>query len=220
MHLSPFTATLAFAGFVVALPVVATAGSDCTPPAATAKEVEGCGQHTNGGCNTLAHLTEPIAFGEPVAGSFWGDAAHRDTDFYRFAISQPSVIRARAWSLTFTQLALVDTCAVVSSDAGTCALAEACLPPGVYEVFVSPLDAYPGCGTEESAYTLQLDVVTDAGPCTPLAGDLDRDGVVGGFDLNMLLSAWGSTNPGSADLNGDETVDGRDLGLLLGSWTS
>lgn len=211
----------AFAAAAVLAPAASPSAhaGDCVPPKASVKEIEACGVSGNGGCNTLAHLTEPIEFGQPVAGSFWGDQAHRDTDFFRFALSQPTVVRARVWSMTFTQLALVDTCAVVSSDAGTCAVAEACLPPGVYDVFVSPLDAYPACGTQESAYTLQLDLVTDAGPCVPLAGDLDRDGIVAGFDLNMLLSAWGSANPGSADLNGDQTVDGRDLGLLLGAWT-
>ena len=197
---------------------VARAG-DCIPPKALAKEIEACGVSGNGGCNTLAHLTEPIEFGQAVAGSFWGNQAHRDTDFYRIALHAPAVVRARVWSPTFAQLAVVDACAVVASDAGTCAQVETCLPPGVYDVFVAPLDAFPSCGTDESTYTVQVDIVPDAGPCAPLAGDLDRDGAVGPYDLNMLLIAWGGVNPGSADLNGDEAVDGTDLGMLLGAWT-
>jgi uncharacterized membrane protein len=50
-------------------------------------------------------------------------------------------------------------------------------------------------------------------PCWP---DLNRDRVVDGDDLGVLLSQWGL--PGNADLNGDETVDGNDLGILLGAW--
>ena len=204
----------------LALLLVSTSrAGDCVPPKALAKEIEACGESGNGGCNTLAHQTEPIEFGQPVAGSFWGDAELRDTDFYRFALHAPAVVRARAWSPTFAQLAVVDACSVVVSDAGTCARVEACLPPGVYDVFVAPLDAFPSCGTEDSGYALQVDIFPDAGACAPLIGDLDRDGAVGPYDLNMLLIAWGGVNPGSADLSGDEAVDGTDLGMLLGAWT-
>ncbi len=47
--------------------------------------------------------------------------------------------------------------------------------------------------------------------------DLDGDGTVGGADLGILLSAWGTADP-AADLNGDGTVGGGDLGLMLGAW--
>jgi hypothetical protein len=47
--------------------------------------------------------------------------------------------------------------------------------------------------------------------------DFNRDGVVDGIDLGVLLAAWG-TPGGPADLNGDGVVDGNDLGSLLGSW--
>lgn len=49
--------------------------------------------------------------------------------------------------------------------------------------------------------------------------DLDRDGVIGGGDLGILLSAFGEAGPrGVGDLNGDGIIDGADLGILLGSW--
>ena len=53
-----------------------------------------------------------------------------------------------------------------------------------------------------------------------LAGDLDGDGVVGGKDLGVLLTQWGTCQPEhcSADLNGDGKVDSADLGLLLAAW--
>lgn len=50
--------------------------------------------------------------------------------------------------------------------------------------------------------------------------DLDGDGVVGGADLGLLLSAWGSCQPPCpADLDGDGVVGGGDLGLLLAAWS-
>ncbi len=47
--------------------------------------------------------------------------------------------------------------------------------------------------------------------------DLDADGVVGGSDLGLLLSAFGSAF-GRADINADGIVNGNDLGLMLAAW--
>ncbi len=48
--------------------------------------------------------------------------------------------------------------------------------------------------------------------------DLDGDGVVGPFDLALLLETWGS-NPGQpADFNDDDVVGPFDLAVLLGAW--
>ncbi len=54
--------------------------------------------------------------------------------------------------------------------------------------------------------------------CAP-SPDLNGDGMVDGFDLGLLLGAWGAVPPGSAgDLNADGMVDGADLGALLQQW--
>lgn len=45
-------------------------------------------------------------------------------------------------------------------------------------------------------------------------GDLDHDCVIGGGDIGILLSRWGSDDP-DADLNGDQVVNGADFGALL-----
>ncbi len=48
-------------------------------------------------------------------------------------------------------------------------------------------------------------------------GDVNRDGVVNGADLGMLLGAWGTADR-ATDLDGNGTVNGADLGMLLGAW--
>ena len=57
-------------------------------------------------------------------------------------------------------------------------------------------------------------------PCESCSGDLDGDGVVGGADFGLLLSAWGSCGKDGcpADLDGDGVVSGTDIGLLLVDW--
>jgi hypothetical protein len=54
----------------------------------------------------------------------------------------------------------------------------------------------------------------DPGNACP--ADIDGDGQVGGADLGVLLSSWGTS--GAADINGDGIIDGADLGTLLSSW--
>jgi alpha-tubulin suppressor-like RCC1 family protein len=51
------------------------------------------------------------------------------------------------------------------------------------------------------------------------SADLNRDGLVSGPDLGILLGGFGQSGGNSpADLNLDGTVNGADLGILLGSW--
>jgi hypothetical protein len=46
--------------------------------------------------------------------------------------------------------------------------------------------------------------------------DINRDGVVNGGDLALLLDNWGGT--GTGDVDGDGTVGGGDLTLVLNDW--
>jgi subtilisin family serine protease len=48
-------------------------------------------------------------------------------------------------------------------------------------------------------------------------GDLNGDGVVNIFDLSILLSNWGTSDP-IADINNDGTVNIFDLSILLSNW--
>ena len=55
-------------------------------------------------------------------------------------------------------------------------------------------------------------------PTSTIPGDVDRDGVVGGYDLEALIALWGTDSP-AADVNEDATVDSRDLAMLLANWS-
>jgi hypothetical protein len=56
--------------------------------------------------------------------------------------------------------------------------------------------------------------------CPRHSPDINGDCVVGGADLGVLLSQWGTCGAANclADLNGNGSVEGSDLGLLLSAW--
>jgi hypothetical protein len=47
--------------------------------------------------------------------------------------------------------------------------------------------------------------------------DFNQDGVVGGDDLTLVLSTWGTAGP-TGDTNSDGIVNGEDLAMLLSNW--
>jgi len=55
-------------------------------------------------------------------------------------------------------------------------------------------------------------------PVVACIGDINRDGIVSGADLAILLGTWGPCAGCAADLNDDGIVNGADLALLLGNW--
>ena len=63
----------------------------------------------------------------------------------------------------------------------------------------------------------EIDGFSDVAP-EAANGDLDRNGIIDGADLGIMLSAFGSGEP-SADLDRNGTVDGGDLGALLAAWS-
>lgn len=65
--------------------------------------------------------------------------------------------------------------------------------------------------------TLDADGDAAIDDCALRSPDINRDGVIDGADLGLLLAAWEMTGP--TDLNSDGTTDGADLGLLLAAWT-
>ncbi|MBM4225036.1 MAG: formylglycine-generating enzyme family protein [Gammaproteobacteria bacterium] len=54
--------------------------------------------------------------------------------------------------------------------------------------------------------------------CEYRYGNFDLDGEVGGFDLSVILSLWGTAAPPYGDLDADGRVGGGDLTTLLVRW--
>ena len=74
-----------------------------------------------------------------------------------------------------------------------------------YFVAAGDFDHYDACAT--------LNALVEFGD--GCLGDLGEDGSVGGGDLALLLSTWGTA---AHDLNGDGTTDGSELATVLGRW--
>jgi hypothetical protein len=54
----------------------------------------------------------------------------------------------------------------------------------------------------------------------PCIADISADGVVDGFDLGQVLSAWGNCPGCASDLNHDGVVNAVDLSVVLSGWGS
>ena len=54
--------------------------------------------------------------------------------------------------------------------------------------------------------------------CDLCPGDYDRNGIIGGEDLAILLTNWGSTNTCFTLDRSDPIINGNDLALLLSNW--
>jgi len=65
------------------------------------------------------------------------------------------------------------------------------------------------------ASTLSVEFTAASNPA-----DLDGDGSIGGSDLAILLSAWGSCKACAADLDGNGDVGAADLAIVLSAWNS
>ena len=88
------------------------------------------------------------------------------------------------------------------------------LPPGATANLLMS-----GTFSEGTSSTTGSSSIVALGTLQPVFGDLNGDRAVNGFDLGLLLAAWGTNGqPGGADLNGDGTVNGFDLGLMLSAW--
>lgn len=69
---------------------------------------------------------------------------------------------------------------------------------------------------EIQSHYCAADIVSDT--CCPT--DINRDGIVNGSDISVLLGFWGPTGTAfpAADINQDGIVNGGDLAALLSTW--
>lgn len=84
------------------------------------------------------------------------------------------------------------------------------------DIGAAGFDQMTGAGVVNAAASVAAAAALNPGPA-----DLDNDGVVGGMDLTILLSQWGSCTGCNcvADINADCVVDGTDLTALLSAWS-
>lgn len=102
----------------------------------------------------------------------------------------------------------------VASGATATATATIAIPAGASAEFLRTLSARSINDGLSRAFT-----TVTVRPVAVVFGDLDGDGVVGGSDLTLLLSAWGPCPACPADLDGSGQVDAGDLAALLAAWT-
>lgn len=129
-------------------PFTACADVECPQPVECPvdgiDEAEPCGDDLNGGCHGEPPAYGPVlTCGDTVCGNAWADGGLRDTDWYRFTVTDDA--QEITWSVEAEFFATVviaaDTCPadVLISDVGHTASVTLCLPPGDYILFVAPL---------------------------------------------------------------------------------
>ena len=81
-------------------------------------------------------------------------------------------------------------------------------------------DGYTIVGSARTSAGVQGFILDLPRPAPPCPADVNDDGAVDGFDIGLVLGAWGPCAGATCtgDINADGTVDGFDLGLLLGAW--
>ncbi len=132
----------------------------------------------NGGCNSVVPVYSTIALGQSICGTAQiGTNNLRDTDWYRFTLTQTTsiewVVRAE---FPVQLLVLADVCPGALQDPNAVANVPACtdgiialqnLPPGSYIGFVSPQQGSPffECNTGSNQYVATLRALEPRGAC-------------------------------------------------------
>jgi len=178
-------------------------------------EPEECGTDVNGGCNSNPQAWTDIMLGDTVQGTFWANADTRDTDWYRFTVTEDTEVTATLRSALPSFVAFVgtDSCAIIgSTSAGSCPESTTfCFTPGEYYV-VALTEGFAGfpCGNPlGNDYTLELTGV--AGTCGGGGG-----GSCGAPNGNDCCAA--NTTPGCSDATCCEAICAADPFCCNNSW--
>jgi len=134
---------------------------ELTCPVGAIAEFEPCGADENGGCNVFPNAVQSIACGTTICGTMRTIGTQRDTDWYEFTLTAPSVVTWSVQSEHPIECYLLDTDCPATILAGGAAdrcgtaVATALLQPGTYRTFVGASgDGYP-CGNSND-YIAQL----------------------------------------------------------------
>jgi len=178
-------------------------------------EPEECGTDVNGGCNSNPQAWTDIMLGDTVQGTFWANADTRDTDWYRFTVTEDTEVTATLRSALPSFVAFVgtDSCAIIgSTSAGSCPESTTfCFTPGEYYV-VALTEGFAGfpCGNPlGNDYTLELTGV--AGTCGGGGG-----GSCGAPNGNDCCAA--NTTPGCSDATCCEAICAADPFCCESQW--
>ena len=160
---------------------------DTSCPKGAIVEAEACGDDTNGGCNSDPGTAfEDIAVGDAVCGTWFfdGGAGLRDTDWFRFELTESSIVTVNGNSSNEVSMLLgivrVDCSAVEVALLPTCpaVLTSACLPAGEYFVVAAPdFVTAAACGTDAGEYNFTLTAEACELPPAP-DNDLCADAIV------------------------------------------
>ena len=115
-------------------------------PEGATPEIEVCGGTENNGCNVEPSAFQPITCGETICGTSFFDGTSRDTDWYSFIVTQPTVYTINAQAEFDYVLIFVNPNNCVNPTVITAAEFDACaegelttlLLPGSYSVFMGP----------------------------------------------------------------------------------
>lgn len=163
------------------------AGFVCPPPcpidcALSLPEGEVCGTDTNGGCNSVPPVFTLGACNRSWCGTISAAAGTRDTDWYEVTLTTTQLLTATLTARVPADVFILGStpvnndCAApnvitffgTGSSLGDCTtgVAEACLAPGTYWVFVADqqFDFNP-CGTPLNDY--KIDIACTACPTVP-----------------------------------------------------
>jgi hypothetical protein len=136
-------------------------------------ENEPCGSDTNGGCNSTPNVytelgTVSVGSSITICGNAWADGGTRDTDWYRFTVTEFAEI---TWQVSGDQTApmaafiLTGSCppAILNAGVGNCpTTATICVPPGTYALFAG-IGGFEGFPCPGIAYTGVLTIGDNSG---------------------------------------------------------
>lgn len=196
-----------------------------TQPVGSIIETETCGSDSNGGCNSATPVYQNINCGDVIWGSAWANNGSRDVDWYRFTVTNPTVVNWNVNAEFPAALLFVDISNCTTPTILSSVLANACTPttlsynfttPGTYVAFVGPALFYGyTCGSSNDYIaTLTMNttapVISAGGPttfCTPGSVNLSSTGT-GGFVWNNGGSPIGGATASSyaASASGSYTV--------------
>lgn len=187
-----------------------------TCPAGSIDEAEGCGNDTNGGCNS-AGFTD-IVCGDTFCGSGWADGGSRDTDWYRLELTSAATVTysgcAQFPFLMFIIDAGTENCAdyeilqsITGNPCDTMYLGGD-LEAGVYWLWMGGSDFYDyPCANGDTTYWINVDCpeqlnwlsagagsTLGAGTCENIPLDYDVTGLAEGVYSATVTFAHNGAN--------------------------